>query len=112
MLKSIAIVVVVGIAAVLVFAATKRDDFRVQRSIVVRAAPDRILPLIADFHRWAEWSPYEKLDPNLQRTFSGPEAGTGATYEWLGNREAGQGRMVIRESVPAGATKPNQVLTS
>jgi Polyketide cyclase / dehydrase and lipid transport len=97
MLKSIAIVVVVGIAAVLVFAATKRDDFRVQRSIVVKAAPDRILPLIADFHRWAEWSPYEKLDPAMKRVHAGAPQGVGAIYEWEGNSKAGAGRMEIKE---------------
>ena len=97
MLKSIAIAVVVGIAAVLVFAATKRDDFRVQRSIVVKAAPERILPLIVDFRRWSEWSPYEKLDPAMKRVHAGAPSGVGAIYEWEGNSKAGAGRMEIKE---------------
>ena len=100
MLKSIAIAIVVRVAAVLVFAATQRDDFRVQRSTVVKAAPERILPLITDFHRWAEWSPYEKLDPAMKRVHAGAPHGVGAIYEWEGNSKAGAGRMEIKEVQP------------
>ena len=92
------------VALVVIFAiaiATRPKTFRVERSIRVNAPADVVFPFINDFHRWSQWSPYERLDPNLQRTFSGAESGEGATYEWLGNREAGQGRMVIKESVPA-----------
>ena len=101
MLKSIAIAVVVLVMAVLVFAATRPDDFRVQRSTVVNAAPERILPLITDFHRWAEWSPYEKLDPAMKRSYGGAASGKGATYAWEGNSKAGAGTMEITESQPA-----------
>lgn len=92
------------IVLVVVFAiaiATRPKTFRVERSIVINAPADVVFPFINNFHLWNGWSPFEKLDPNLQRTYSGAEAGTGATYEWLGNREAGQGKMVIKESVPA-----------
>jgi len=100
MLKSIAIAIVVLVAAVLVFAATRPDDFRVQRSTVVKAAPERILPLITDFHRWAEWSPYEKLDPAMKRIHAGAPSGVGAVYQWEGNSQAGAGRMEIKEVQP------------
>ena len=97
MLRSIVIAAVVLVAAVLVFAATRRDDFKVQRSIVVKAAPERILPLITDFRRWPEWSPYEKLDPAMKRIHAGAPRGVGAVYEWEGNGKAGAGRMEIKE---------------
>ena len=100
MLRSIAIAVVVLVAVVLAVAATRRDVFRVQRSIVVKAAPDKILPLIADFHRWPEWSPYEKLDPAMKRVHSGAPSGVGAVYQWEGNGKAGAGRMEIKEVRP------------
>ena len=95
----IGLVVLVVILAIAI--ATRPKTFRVERSILVKAPADVVFPYINDFHLWSRWSPFEKLDPNLQRTFSGPDAGRGATYEWLGNREAGQGKMVIKESVPA-----------
>ena len=97
MLRSIAAAVVVLIAAVLVVAATRPDDFQVQRSIVVKAAPEKILPLITDFRRWSEWSPYEKLDPAMKRVHAGAPSGVGAVYEWEGSGKAGAGRMEIKE---------------
>lgn len=98
MLKTIAIVLVVLIAGVLILASTKPDQFRVSRSLTIQAPPEKIFPLINDFHQWAAWSPYEKLDPNMKRTLSGPLSGQGASYAWAGNSNAGAGRMQITDS--------------
>ena len=104
MLKIIALVIVVLIAALLVFAATKPDTFRVQRSASIKAPPEKIFPLINDFHSWGAWSPYEKLDPTMKRTYSGAASGKGAVYEWESNGKAGVGRMEITNTSP-----PSQV---
>lgn len=72
-----------------------KDQFEVQRSATVPAPPQAVFDLITDFHRWNEWSPWEDIDPSMQRTFSGAPSGVGAVYEWDGNRKAGQGRMEI-----------------
>jgi hypothetical protein len=58
-----------------------------------------VYALLVDFHRWREWSPWEGVDPELSRTYSGPDAGVGAVYEWSGNRKAGSGRMEITDAV-------------
>lgn len=100
MLKKIAIGVVVLVAAVLAYAATKPDYMRFERSASIQARPESIQSLITDFREWRAWSPYETRDPALQRTFSGAPSGKGAVYEWNGNNEVGQGRMEIIESVP------------
>lgn len=101
MLIKLLIGVVVLVALFAIAIATRPKTFRVERSVLINAPASAIFPYINDFHLWSRWSPFEKLDPNLQRTFSGAEAGNGATYEWQGNREAGEGRMVIKESEPA-----------
>jgi uncharacterized protein YndB with AHSA1/START domain len=101
MLKTIAIAVVVVIAGILAFAATRPDSFSVQRATTVRAPADKVFALIDDFHRWGEWSPWEKLDPDMKRTFGGPAAGPGAVYEWTGNGKVGAGRMEILKAAPA-----------
>lgn len=98
MLKTIAIIVVVLIAALLVYAATRPDTFRVKRATNINATPEKIFALINDFHSWGAWSPYEKKDPEMSRNFSGAASGTGAVYEWAGNGNVGQGRMEITES--------------
>ena len=101
MLKTIALIIVLAIAALLVFAATRPDTFSVQRSATIQAPPEKIFAVVNDFHRWTEWSPWEKLDPGMKRTQSGAPSGKGAIYEWYGNSKAGAGRMEIIESTPA-----------
>jgi uncharacterized protein YndB with AHSA1/START domain len=95
----IAMVVVVVVAGVLIYAATKSDAFRVERSASVKAPPDKIFALINDLRGWGAWSPYEKKDPAMKRTFSGAPAGKGAVYEWDGDRNVGKGRMEIVDVV-------------
>jgi uncharacterized protein YndB with AHSA1/START domain len=99
MLKIIGIVIVVLIAAVLIFAATKPDTFRVQRAASIKAPPEKVFALINDFNRWGAWSPWEKKDPAMKRTFGAVTSGKGAEYAWEGNKDVGQGRMEIAESV-------------
>ena len=98
MLKIIAIVIVVAIVAVLGFAATRPDSFRVQREIDIKAPPEKVFALIDDFHHWTAWSPWENVDPALKRTYGGPDAGVGSHYVWEGNRNVGSGRMEIGEA--------------
>ena len=101
MLKTIAIVTAVLIAAVLIYATTKPDTFSVTRSASIKAPAEKIFAVINDFHRWTDWSPWEKLDPAMKRTQGGPASGKGATYAWEGNSKAGAGRMEIIESTPS-----------
>ena len=91
-------VIVVGIAGVLIFAATKPDIFAVQRTASIKAPPDKIFPLINDFHRWGTWSPYEKIDPEMKRSYGPITAGKGATYGWEGNKNIGSGSMEILDA--------------
>ncbi len=100
MLKFIIFAIILGVAAILILANTKPDSFRVERSITILASPDKIFAFINDFHRWSAWSPWEKLDPAMLRTFGGAAEGPGAIYEWDGNKQVGQGRMEIAEAVP------------
>ena len=100
MLTMIAVVVLVLLAVLLGLAATKPDSFRVQRSTSIKAPPEKILPLIADFHGWGGWPPWEKIDPALKRSYSGAPSGKGAVYEWEGNKKVGKGRMEITDVAP------------
>ena len=101
MFKTITLIVVAAIAALLIFAATRPDTFRVERTARINAPAEKIFPLIDDFHRWGTWSPYEKLDPDMQRSFGGSASGKGATYAWESKGKAGAGRMEITESTPS-----------
>jgi uncharacterized protein YndB with AHSA1/START domain len=91
--------IIIGVAGILVIilglAAMQPDTFTVKRSLAIKAPPEKIFPLLNDFHAWGSWSPWEKLDPGMVRTFSGAASGTGAVYTWKGNDTVGAGRMEI-----------------
>ncbi len=93
--------------------ATMGDEtYTVQRSATIDAPPARVYDQIVDFHNWTNWSPWEDLDPELQRTYSGAFAGTGAVYRWSGNRKAGQGRMEITDAAEPSRVRIDLVFES
>jgi uncharacterized protein YndB with AHSA1/START domain len=94
------LIVAVLVAAVLALAATKPKTFHVQRSISIKAPPEKIFALINDFHSWSGWAPQDKEDPTMNRTYGGSSYGKGAVSEWSSSGSAGKGRMAITESVP------------
>jgi hypothetical protein len=102
MVGTIVIAFLVLVVALLAFAATRPNSFRVQRTASLSAPREKIFPLLNDFHNWGSWSPWEKMDPELKRTYSGAASGKGAVYEWKGNKKVGQGRMEILASSRPG----------
>ena len=94
----LALVVIVGVLAVVV--AMQPSDLRVARTATIAAPAPALFAQVNDFHKWPAWSPYEKLDPAMKRSYAGAPAGTGAVYAWSGNSQAGEGRSTITESRP------------
>ena len=85
------------------------DTYTVQRSTTIDAPPERVYEQLADFHNWRNWSPWETVDPDLKRTYSGAESGSGAVYAWSGNRKAGKGRMEITEATQSAKVQVDLV---
>jgi hypothetical protein len=98
MLKITLWAVLALVALVLGYAAMQPNSFRVERTISIKAPAEKIFPLLNDFRRWEAWSPWEKVDPALKRSYSGAASGVGAVYAWEGNKDIGHGRMEITES--------------
>lgn len=98
MLKKIILGLVLFVAVVLVLAALQPDNFRVERSVRIAAPVSAAFAQVNDLHRWQEFSPWAKLDPNAKLTFEGPATGTGAAFAWAGNSQIGEGKMTITES--------------
>lgn len=94
----IGLVLLLGVLGVVV--AMQPSRFEVVRKGRVSASQEAVFAMVNNFHRWEAWSPWEKLDPAMKKTFSGAEAGAGAVYQWAGNNKAGEGRMTITESHP------------
>jgi len=101
--------ILLGVAAVIVLftivVMTRPATFHIERSIGVAAPPAAVFAQVNDFHTWAAWSPWEKLDPQMKKTFEGPATGVGSMYAWTGNDKVGEGKMTIQKSDP-----PSQVL--
>jgi Polyketide cyclase / dehydrase and lipid transport len=93
----IAVIAAALVAGILIYAATKPDGFEVARSVRIKAAPEKIFPLI-DFNTW---NPFMKKDPAVKLAYSGPASGTGAAQEWEGNSSVGKGRVEITGSSPS-----------
>jgi hypothetical protein len=82
------------------FYGVRMGSYSVERSTTVNAPAARVHELVDDFHHWPQWSPWEDLDPALERTYTGPDHGVGAHYAWSGNKKAGAGSMEITGSTP------------
>jgi uncharacterized protein YndB with AHSA1/START domain len=100
---AVGIIVVLAIAGLLIYASTMPATYKIERSVLIKAPAASVYPLIVDLHNWTTWSPWEKMDPAMQRTFTGAEKGKGAVYSWSGKR-AGDGAMEITE-----ATEPSDI---
>jgi len=92
--------ITIGATAVAVTIATRPAAFRIVRSAVIDAPPEVLFPFVNDFHHWSKWSPFEKLDPTMHKTFEGAALGVGSVYTWSGNSKAGEGKMTITDSTP------------
>lgn len=75
-------------------------SYQLSRSVMIGADPALIHGLVNDLREWQAWSPWEGLDDDLERTYSGADRGVGCYYEWSGNRRAGRGSMKIVGSSP------------
>jgi hypothetical protein len=104
MLKKILLALLVLVAAFLLFVTTRPDTYHIERSATMTAPPEVVFARVNDLHAWSEWSPWDKLDPAMKKTFGGPESGPGASYAWEGNDKVGAGSMTIQT-----ATRPTTV---
>jgi carbon monoxide dehydrogenase subunit G len=104
MLKKVLLGLVAVVAGFLIFAATRPNTYHVERFTAVSATPEAVLSVVGDFQRFGEWSPWEKLDPAMKKTFEGEAGQVGASYAWAGNKQVGEGKMTITDIQPDRVT--------
>ncbi len=92
--------IAVVLAGFLAFVATRPAHYHVERKVAINAPAEIVYAELEDLRRWAAWSPWDKIDPNLKKTFEGPERGVGQSYTWQGNDEVGKGKMTITSAEP------------
>ncbi len=111
MLKKILVTLVAVIVVFLIVVALQPADFKISRTAVIPAPPAAVFEQINDFHKWSDWSPWAKLDPNAKNSFDGPASGVGAKFSWSGNNEVGEGSMKITASKPSESVVMDLVFT-
>jgi hypothetical protein len=98
------IYILIALAAIVVLlfivVALRPADFRISRSSTISAPAPALFAQVNDLHNWSAWSPWEKIDPAMKKTYEGAPAGIGAIYSWIGNSKVGEGRMTVTESRP------------
>lgn len=100
MIKKVLLGLVAVIVIFLAVAAMQPADFRISRSATIAAPPSALFEQINDLHKFQDWNPWAKIDPNAKMTYTGPPSGVGSAYSWAGNGEVGEGTMTITESRP------------
>lgn len=89
----------VPVAVFVAYVASRPGAFRFARTRLIDAPPEKVFALINDLHAWGQWSPWERLDPAMKKTYDGPDAGVGARASWEGPK-SGAGSMTITASEP------------
>ncbi len=105
MLKIILAAVAIIIIALIIIISRQPDTFHLSRSTKIAALPEAIFPHVNELKKWSAWSPFEKMDPEMKKTFAGPDSGVGSSMAWVGNSQAGEGAMTITESKPSELVK-------
>jgi hypothetical protein len=98
MFKKILLGLVLVVGGFLVYASRRPDTYRVERSTKIEAPASVVYAQLEDFKAWGKWSPWDKLDPAMKKTYAGPPQGVGAIYSWEGNKKVGKGRMAITDA--------------
>ncbi|MFN0149662.1 MAG: SRPBCC family protein [bacterium] len=105
MLAKILIGVAAGFVLFVAVVATRPSTYHVERKLELAAPAERVFGVLNDLHQFAGvlvlfGSPWEELDPNMEKTFDGPAAGVGQSFAWNSNKEVGKGKLTIEESIP------------
>jgi hypothetical protein len=98
------LLIVAVVVAILAIAGTRPPTYHVERSATMSAPPAVVHLILNDLHKFPQWSPWQKLDPNMKITIAGSGIGPGSSYSWVGNDKVGEGRMTITSVSP-----PNEV---
>lgn len=88
----------------LAYAATRPDEFRIERRARIAAPAERVWPLISELRAFNRWNPYERKDPLLKSAYSGAASGVGSRYDWDG-KAVGSGSLEITGQQPGRAVQ-------
>jgi hypothetical protein len=93
----------IGVVAATVLAAIVGlflpSTFEVERSLVIKASPERIHQFTGDLSRWPQWVPWLREEPGLVVTAGEKSTGVGASQTWTA--DASEGSLIFTRCDPA-----------
>lgn len=105
MIKNILLGVVGLIVVVVLLGFVLPDRVHLEREATINAPQEEVYALISDFGAWDRWSPWAKIDPDAEYSFSGD--GVGQRMEWKSDHpDVGSGAQEITAMDP-----PNSLTT-
>lgn len=99
-LKKTVIWIGIIILALILFSFLLPREVNVARTITIDAPMDRVFEQVNDLRNWEKWSPWKRMDPTMEMTFSNPPVGEGAFYKWESDdKHMGTGTMTLARVV-------------
>ena len=75
--------------------------YKVERSQTIAASPAVVYEQVAVLENWTDWSPWERRDSTMKKTYEGAPGTVGSVMRWDGDPESsGKGSIEITELVP------------
>jgi hypothetical protein len=116
MTKKILITLGLLLAAAVIYAALKPEDYLIKRDITINAKPEAIYTYLSNMKNADTWMPWSEIDSQIKTTYSGPADGVGSISSWdsPGQMGTGQAEVItanINQSVKVKITytKPMQM---
>ena len=93
-LVTVPLALAAAVLALLVYASTRPDEFRVERSLRIAVPADELWPLVSELRAFNRWNPYERKDPLIKGQYAGAASGIGSRYSWASDK-VGTGSLEI-----------------
>jgi hypothetical protein len=106
MFSYILLALAVAVLALLAFASTRPDAFRVERRLRIAASAEQLWPLVGELRGFNRWNPYERKDPLIKGQYAGTASGIGSRYAWESGK-VGTGSLEITGQQPGRAVQMN-----
>ena len=95
MLKTILFVILAIIALLLIIALFVNKDMNVSKQVTINKPAAEVFNYVKLLKNQDKYSKWGKLDPNMQKTYTGTDGTVGFISAWVGNKDVGQGEQEI-----------------
>ena len=99
-----------AIAATLIAASTRPDQFRTARTLRIAAPPARLFPLINDLRQMNTWNPFALRETLGTAIYGGAASGPGQTFQFAGPK-SGSGSIEIVDATPVSKVVMRLLMT-